>query len=344
MKYVKQFIKPKSALKLGMGVLALTYGGLASSSALAQDSINISLMSAPFGSGSYVLGSALEDISKKNDSGVTITHTESPGFVFNIKKLDMEPELKKNTIVGSGGGVQGLAKAGSEPFEKQYEGLKLLANYNLNSIWLASFDEDIKTIEDLKGKKVALGRRAQINWALQPAAVLQDGYGLTDSDLSISYVGTKESVSALLDGTADAGVIGGYIDPVSNKMVLSPQTTEFFASGRKVNHLEWGVEAVNKAREAGMSMANVTIPAGIAEGFDKPMEGFADSVAWMIAPEFPEDAAYKITKMVIENLGQFADYHATGKLMSTEGMIYGWDESDIHPGALRAYKEAGIIK
>jgi hypothetical protein len=343
MSSINKHEKMKAAFRAGAGVFALACGSLTAASVLAQDADGISLMSAPFGSGSYVLGSALEDISKKSDAGVTITHTESPGFVFNIKKLDMEPELKKNTIVGSGGGVQGLAKAGTGPFEKKYEGLKLLANYNLNSIWLASFDEGITKIEDLKGKKVALGRRAQINWALQPAAVLKDGYGMGEGDVSLSYVGTKESVAALLDGTADAGVIGGYIDPVSKKMVLSPQTTEFLAAGRKVNHLEWGADAVTKAREAGMSMANVTVPAGIADGVDKPMDGFADSVAWMVSPEFPEETAYRITKMVIENLEKFADYHATGKLMSPQGMIYGWDEADIHPGALRAYKEAGVI-
>ncbi|PLX36742.1 MAG: TRAP transporter substrate-binding protein [Hyphomicrobiales bacterium] len=344
---MKNFNKLKNfALSGAVGFGALVVAGMAfaPTTAKADDVLNISLMSAPFGSGSYVLGSALEDISKKANAGFVITHTESPGFVFNIKKLDKEPELKKSMIVGSGGGVQGLAKSGTGPFDKKYEGLKLIANYNLNTIWLASLDAGITKVEDLKGKKVALGRRAQINWALQPAAILHDGYGMTESDVDIAYVGTKESVAALLDGTADAGVIGGYIDPVSKKMVLSPQTTEFLASGRKVSHLEWGKENVDKARAAGMSMANIVVPAGIADGMDKPMEGFADSVAWMVSPEFSEDAAYKVTKMLLENLDKFADYHATGKLMSREGMVYGWDPEDIHPGALRAYKEAGVIK
>lgn len=338
----------KTALKsikrsLAVGAIALAAASLSQGSALSQETLQINLISAPFGTGSYVMGSALEEISKKNNIGVAITHSESPGFVFNIKKLDNEPELKTNTIVGSGGGVQGLAKAGVEPFDKKYPGFKLIANYNLNSSWLATLDKNIKTIEDLKGKKVAVGRRAQINWAIQPVAILKDGWGLSDKDVNIQYVGTKESVDALLDGTADAAIVGGYIDPVSDRMMLSPQTIEFLASGRNPHHLDWGADMVTKAREAGVSMANVTIPAGVDPTITKPMAGFADSVAWMVAPEFPEDVAYKVTKLILDNIEQFGEYQATGKLMSPKGMIYGWDPEDIHPGALRAYREAGLI-
>ncbi|MBY8977966.1 TAXI family TRAP transporter solute-binding subunit [Rhodobacteraceae bacterium NNCM2] len=310
----------------------------------AQETTEISLISAPFGTSSYVLGSALEEVSKKNGSKVQITHTESPGFVFNIKKLDREPELKVNTIVGSGAGVQGLAASGNGPFDKSYESLKLLGNYTLASTWLATLDEDVKTVDDLKGRKIALGRKAQINWALQPVAILEAGYGFSDDDIDVQYVGTKESVGGLLDGTADAAIIGGYLDPVSQKMVLSPQTVEFLASGRTPNHLSWGTDNVTKAREAGMSMANATVPAGIDPSVKQPLEGFADSVAWMVAPEFPEETAYEITKMILENIDTFGEYHANGKLMSPEGMVFGWDAEDIHPGALRAYREAGVLE
>jgi TRAP-type uncharacterized transport system substrate-binding protein len=46
--------------------------------------------------------------------------------------------------------------------------------------------------------------------------------------------------------------------------------------------------------------------------------------------------------MIIENVGMFKEYHALGKLMSRESLAYGVDPSKIHPGALRAYKEAGL--
>ena len=47
---------------------------------------------------------------------------------------------------------------------------------------------------------------------------------------------------------------------------------------------------------------------------------------------------------LIANVGEFAEFHALGGLMSAESLAYGWTAENIHPGALRAYREAGIIQ
>src|SRR5690606_21256798 len=122
---------------LAAAAIAAGFGG---AQAADKQQVNVSHMSAPFGAGSYVLGSALEEISKKNHPWLRIVHSESPGFVFNIKRLDKEPELRKSMIVGSGSGVSGLAVAGEKPFDKKYPPLKLISNYNLTAVWLATLD------------------------------------------------------------------------------------------------------------------------------------------------------------------------------------------------------------
>ncbi len=331
------------SIKYGVSaVVAAT--SLFCSSVAARETVDIGLISAPFGTGSYVLGSALEEISKKKHPWIRITHAESPGFVFNIKKLDKESELRKTMIVGSGTGVSGLSEAGDKPFDKKYSPLKLIANYSLGVYWLATLDPKVKSVEDLAGKKIALGRTAQINWAIQPAWILAQGYGLSKDKVNLQYVGTKEAVDAALDGTVDAAVVGGYFDPVSKKLVPSPQTSEFIASGRKITQLSWSKDALNKAMTKSMKFAHVTIPPNTISDGAKPLEAAADTTSWMVAEEFPDEIAYEITKLIINNLGTFGDFHATGKLMSPAGLIYGWSPADIHPGALRAYREAGIIK
>ena len=330
---------------IGASVAAvLSVGSASAVFAADRKETTVSLISAPFGTGSYVLGSALEEISKKHHPWLRVTHAESPGFVFNIRKLDREPELKTSMIVGSGAGVSGLATSGEKPFDKKFPALKLLANYNLTAVWLATLDPNIKTIADLAGKKVALGRAPQINWAVQPEWTIRYGWGLPADKVRVQYVGTKEAVDALLDGTADAAVVGGYFDPLTNKLELSPQTTEFLASGRKVTHLQWGREAVDKTILKGMNMVPITVPANTIPGVSEPMEIFADTAAWMVAPEFPEDLAYETTKMILDNLPAFAEVHALGRLMSKTALPYGANPEDIHPGALRAYREAGVLK
>jgi len=329
---------------LRAGAAAVLAGAFGASYAADQAKVDIGLISAPFGTGSYVLGSALEEISKKHHPWLRITHAESPGFVFNIRKLDKEPALRKTLIVGSGSGVSGLAVAGEKPFDKKYPPLKLISNYNLTAVWLATLDPNIKSIKDLAGKKVALGRAPQINWTVQPEWIMRYGWDLPKGKVHIQYVGTKEAIDSLLDGTADAAVVGGYFDPLTNKLALSPQTVEFLASGRKITHLPWGTAAVKKTIAHGMSMAPITLPANTIEGVSQPLEIFADTAAWMVSPEFPEDMAYETTKLIINNIKAFGEVHAIGKLMSPQAMPYGWDVNEIHPGALRAYREAGVVK
>ncbi|MEZ5741994.1 MAG: TAXI family TRAP transporter solute-binding subunit [Burkholderiaceae bacterium] len=333
----------KTIGRMGATVLAAA-SVLGSTVAYAADPARVSVITAPFGTGSYVMASALEEISKQNKDGIQITSSESPGFIFNIKKLDKEPALRKSMIVGSGAGVVGLATLGSAPFTQKYPPLKLIANYSVGAYWLATLDPKIKTVADLAGKKVALGRAAQINWAVQPAAIMRDGYGLGKDKVDLQYVGTKDAIDALLNGTTDAAVVGGYVDPATHKMVLSPQTSEFIASGRKITFLGWSPEAIDKTIKAGMKMAQYTVPANTLQGVAEPLVVHADTTSWMVSPEFPDDLAYSAAKLVIDNLAKFGEFHAQGKLMSRDGLVYGWSVDDLHPGALRAYREAGIVK
>lgn len=326
---------------LAMAMLAFVSVGLAQGAE--RPITNISLISAPFGTGSYVLSGALEDISKKIHPWLRITHSESPGFVFNIKKLEKEPALKKTMIIGSGVGVDWLAQNGLPPFDKKYPAVRLLANYTLTSCWLVTLNPKIKTGKDLVGKKIALGRTTQINWAIQPDLVMRYGWEIRDK-VNIQYVGLGEAVSALLDGLVDAAIGGGYFEPINMRFSLSPQTLELLSSGRHVYHIPWGEEAVKKTIAKGMPMIPVTVPAGAIKGLKESLPIFADTTSWCVDPEFPEDIAYEIVKLIINNCSKFGEHGDIGKLVSPQGLPFGWSPEKIHPGALKAYKEAGILK
>jgi len=305
--------------------------------------VTINLISAPFGTGSYVLSNALEQISKTHP-WLKIVSAESPGFVYNIKKVASQPGLGKTLIFGSGPVVSTLARRGEKPFDKKYPPVKLLGNYIMVAIWMATLDPDIKTISDLAGKKIALGRAPQINWAVEPKAVINYGYGIPSNKINIQFAGPKGAVAALKDGTVNAAVVGGYLDPQKSQISLSPQTMEFVASGRKIRHLGWTPEAVKKTAARGIPIVPYSLPAKSFEGLDAPLGVLVDSAAWCASAELPDEIAYEITKLIINNVNKFGEYAASGKLMSPKGLVFGWAEKDIHPGALRAYKEAGVLK
>ena len=321
--------------------LALSGGAaLAANSSIAR----VSLLSAPFGTGSYVLAAALQDISNKAAGNVRVDASESPGFLYNIKELANNVDARKTTIVGSGKGVLALAVAGEKPFKKKYPKLKLIANYELVSVWLATLDPKLKNVDDLVGKRVALGRAAQINWAVEPEKLIRVGWGLGEDKVKISYLGPKQAVSALLDGHVAAAVVGGYMGPGNKGFVLSPQTTQFMASGRDVHFIPWGEPQVKKTIASGIKVVPVDLPPNTIKGISQKLPVFADTAGWFVAEDFPEQLAYQVTKMIIQNVDKFAQYHALGKLMSRQSLVYGFDEDEIAPGALKAYREAGILK
>ncbi|MFA5520626.1 MAG: TAXI family TRAP transporter solute-binding subunit [Castellaniella sp.] len=333
-------------LSKGMGAAAIALGcALAmGGNAHARDQVNIDLLTTGFGTGSYVMGTALEEVSKKNHDWLRINATETPGFPFNLRKIDEDEAAKKMTIIGTGPGTIGLARGGQKPFKKKHKNTpKLIANYSIGTYWLASISPGVKKIEDLNGKKVALGRAAQTSWAVQPAAVVEQGYNMKGK-VDIQYVGVESAIAALLDGNVDAAIVGGYWDPMKHTMTLSPQTTEFMASGRNINFLSMGDAEIKRAVEAGVTMLSLSVPKGAIAGIDYDLNVVADTVSWAASPEFPEELAYEITKLIINNLDSFGKFHALGKLMSPDGLVYGWDIEDIHPGAVKAYKEAGILK
>lgn len=326
-------------------IIAASFGLLfATPLAFAAEKTSITLLSTPFGTGSYVLGTAMETIVNKGDYPISIAHAETPGQAFNINKLSTDAAARKNTVVTASSGINWLASRGTKPFPEKRDSLLLIGGYNFCVTWLVTTDKSIKTMADLKGKRIAMGRIPQVIWGYEPDALLKFGY--SDDfykSLKIQFVGTTEAATALVNGQVDAATIGGYIDPVKGAFSPSPQTVEVVASGRTLTHLDWTREAVEKTAAKDIILTPYQVLPNSVEGQAAPLWAGADMQGFFGHPELPDEIAYIFAKAMIENVDAFAKYHAMGALMSREGLVKGWKEEHIHPGALRAYKEAGIL-
>ncbi len=313
--------------------------------AFAAEQLNI--ISTPFGTSTYVIGSAIEAIVNKNpEYGLKVNHTETPGQIFNLRKLNKDKEAAANTICAFSKSTNWLAREGKKPFTEKADTLKLIANCNVFSGWLVSEDPSLTTVESLAGKSIALGRISQIVWGYVPSQLLKYGYpDDMSSKADLQFVGTQPASTALLDRQVDAAIVGGYFNPINKQFSPAPQTVEIMAAGRELNHIPWGKEAVEKTDSImGTGYLPMLIPAGTIEGMTEDTWSFTDNIAFGAMPEMSEQLAYTVTKAIIEHVDEFKEYHNLGKLMSADALVYGWPESQIHPGALRAYKEAGILK
>ena len=64
---------------------------------------------------------------------------------------------------------------------------------------------------------------------------------------------------------------------------------------------------------------------------------------FVTSAKVPDDVVYAITKEVFENLDEFKKLHPALEGLTRETMLEGLT-APIHPGALKYYKEAGLMK
>jgi len=87
----------------------------------------------------------------------------------------------------------------------------------------------------------------------------------------------------------------------------------------------------------------VTIPANTYNGQDKDVPTAAVVNYLVTSSDVSDDLAYQMTKQIFESLPELANAHAAGKEIKLETAASG-SPIPLHPGAIRYYREKGIIK
>jgi len=75
----------------------------------------------------------------------------------------------------------------------------------------------------------------------------------------------------------------------------------------------------------------------------KDISTFGVKATFVTSAKVPDDVVYAITKEVFENFDRFKKLHPAYEVLTKEGMLQGLS-APIHPGAMRYYKEAGLMK
>jgi len=310
--------------------------------ATAHPEVRVDMMGGTFGVPSYVITTAASDLMKKYHPWLRGTTAETPGFIYNQQALEESPELWGKTIIGNNLAQDYLARNGLAPFTTRIVGMRQLVTYLISWYAIATFDPNIKTVNDLVGKKLALGSKAQIAWAIVPDYFLRDGLGILDQ-IDVQYVSPANGVRALLDGLVDAAIVGLVGNPATNNWTWQDADQELIGAGKRFNYISWGKENTeNVIKKTGMPLPGSVIPAGTLEYQTEDLFGWSMLSGHWVKDVFPEDIAYEFTKLHLDHYDKFAEYHALGNAYTPEYLAFGITKSKAHPGALRAFEEAGI--
>jgi hypothetical protein len=195
---------------------------------------------------------------------------------------------------------------------------------------VATADSGIKTLADLRGKSLSVGA-PKSGTELNSRAIL-GAAGLTYKDIGkVEYLPFAESVdlmkNRLLNATLQSAGLG-----VASLKDLSTST-------------EITVVSVPKATvdKIGPPFVSVVIPANTYTGQDKDVPTAAVVNYLVTSSAVSDDLAYQMTKLIFESLPELANAHAAGKEIKLETAATG-SPVPLHPGAIRYYKEKGLIK
>ena len=73
------------------------------------------------------------------------------------------------------------------------------------------------------------------------------------------------------------------------------------------------------------------------------MQTFGVKATICTTADVPEDVVYDITKTVFENLDKLKTLHPALAVLTKQNMLQGLS-APLHPGALKYFKEVGLIK
>src|SRR5438067_4066348 len=216
-------------------------------------------------------------------------------------------------------------------FKKKMDKLRTIGAIYPNYIQIvATADSGIKTLADLKGKSLSVG--APKSGTELNSRAIHGAAGMSNKDIGkVEYLPFAESVDLMknrqLNATLQSAGLG-----VASLRDLSTSTDITVVSVPK--------EVVDKI---GPPFVAVKIPANTYNGQDKDVPTAAVINYLVTSSAVSDDLAYQMTKLIYDSLPELAKAHAAGKEIKLESAAAG-SPVPLHPGAIRYYKEKGLIK
>lgn len=194
-------------------------------------------------------------------------------------------------------------------------------------------ESGIKTLADLKGKRVGIG--APGSGVEGDVQAIFKVAGLTYDDLAkADFLDFAATTSRFKDNQIDAGfVVAGY--PTASIMDLT--TT------KDVTLLSFDDEMLATLQKEYPFFVPSTVPANTYSGITTETKTPAVMAILITNDSVPEEQIYEFLTAMYGNLADIAAVHAKGKEITLEGALNGLT-CPLHPGAEKFFKEKGILK
>jgi uncharacterized protein len=315
-----------------LSVAAIAIGALTIFSGVATAQVKTRLSVATGGTGGvyYPLGGGLAAMISKHLSGIEATAEVTTASVDNMKLLHAD----RVALALTQSDIALDAYQGKMKGFKEKVGVRAISALYSNYMHIVALDgSGIKTINDLKGKRVSTGAPGS-GTEVKGLRVLE-AYGISPKDLkSQDRLGASESAAAMKDRRIDAFIWDGGLPTAA---ILDLAATP----GIKIRLIPHGDAVAKMTAKYGPVYFVGTIPKATYGGTETDVQVAALTNLLAVHERMDESLAYQITQLLLERTPELVAVHQAAKEITLKSAVMG-SPIPFHPGALRFYKEKGV--
>ncbi len=199
---------------------------------------------------------------------------------------------------------------------------------------LARADSGIKTIDDIKGKRVNIGVKGTGQRGTLEALMKAKGWTKKDFAYAAELKATEQA-SALCAGDIDVMIyMIGHPSGAIKEATASCDSVLVDVTG----------PAIDKLVADNSYYRHATIPGGIYRGNEESVESFGVESVFVSSVYTSDEVVYDVVKSVFENFDTFRKLHPALANLQKEQMVREFGKERFHPGAVKYFKEAGLMK
>ena len=268
---------------------------------------------------------------QKKETGIRCSVESTGGSVYNVNTINAG-ELDFG-IAQSDTAYQ--AFHGEGKFKgKAIKGLRsVMAIYPELLALVVSKKSGINKLEDIKGKKLNIDVAG--SGTRMTTEIVLKAFGIKTSDLALANeLKSSEGPTMLKDSKID-GYFGVFGHPTAN--------IKDAANSVDINLVPIEGKPIDDLVAKYPYYAKGVISKTFYKGVEKDTPSIGVKAVLCTKDSIDEKVVYTLTKTILDNFDAFKKLHPAYKTITKESLLDGLSVTQ-HPGAIKAFKEAGIIK
>ncbi len=266
----------------------------------------------------------------RKDHGIRCSVESTGGSVYNTRTI-RQGELDFG-VVQSDVQAAGLAGTGAFAEDGAYPELRALFSVHPEPMHvMARADSGITDIASMAGKKVNIanpgsGTRVLADTLLQYSGLSPDDFALA------AELKSSEQSAALCDGKIEATIWAAGLPNGSSQEATS---------SCDVKIIPLSGENIDKLLAENSAYAAATIPGGMYPGNPDDIPSWGPKATFVTSANTPDEVVYAVVAAVFDNFDDFKKLHPAFARLQESEMIVDGLTADLHPGAVKYYKERG---